>query len=85
MPESDASYTRKLSDVLREKDVDALREFLIVSAENRDPDYVAEVEAIPEEELRKRMYKMILARPDLSDMHAEARTWLQEHGKDVGF
>lgn len=85
MPETDASYVSKLCEVLRTKDVEALRQFLIKSAENRDPDYVAEIEAIPAGELEKRMYKMIAARPDLADMHADARRWLNEHGAEVRF
>jgi hypothetical protein len=85
MPETDQTYAERLSAVLRTKNAGALRTFLAESAENRDPDYVEEIKAIPDEEMEKRMYKMIAARPDLSDMHAEARKWLKDHGIAVSF
>lgn len=85
MAESDAIYTRGLSYVLRHRDVDMLRDFLRSEAAARDPERVGEIESIPQDDLEMRMYKMILARPDLGDMHADARRWFRENGKEVRF
>jgi hypothetical protein len=62
--------------------VDELREFLKQEAVAREPDRALEIEVIPQRDLEIRMHKMILARSELSDMHADARRWLREH--DIG-
>lgn len=85
MADSDSIYVRQLCDVLRKRDVEALREFLKVEAAARDPARAAEIEAIPDDDLQVRMYKMILARPELAEIHADARRWLQEHDVEVRF
>lgn len=85
MAESDAIYSKGLSYVLRKRDVDTLREFLKSEAAARDPRRVSEIDAISEDDMQKRMYKMILARPELADMHADARRWLREHEAEVSF
>lgn len=84
MPDSDAKYVQRLSSVLRKRDVEELRDFLKQEAAQRDPEHVAEVDAIPNHDLETRMHKMILARPDLADLHADARRWLRENSVRVG-
>jgi hypothetical protein len=79
MAGSDAIYVKQLSEVLKTRDVDTLREFLKSEAVARDPERVVEIESISHDDLQMRMYKMILARPELGDMHADARRWLREH------
>jgi hypothetical protein len=83
MAELDSGYVRRLSYVLRKRDVDELREFLKQEAAMRDPTRVAEIEEITDHNLEFRMHKMILARPDLADMHADARRWLHENEQSV--
>ena len=83
MLESDTAYVRGLLNVLRKRDVDALRGFLIEEAELRDPSRVAEIQSIGDDNLEARMYKMILARTELGELHADARRWLREHGREV--
>ena len=85
MHNSDTVYLRRLSTVLKKRDVDALREFLKEEAAARDPERMAEIESISSEDLETRMYKMILARPELADLHADARRWLRDRGKEVRF
>ena len=78
MADMDAGYVQRLTYVLRKRDVDELRKFLKHEAAAREPERIAEVEAIPDHDLEMRMHKMILARPDLGDLHADARRWLRE-------
>jgi len=85
MSDSDTVYLTGFISVLRKRDVVELREFLKQEAALRDPARVAEIESMPDEDLETRMYKMILARPELRDLHPDARRWLRDHGKDVRF
>lgn len=85
MASNDASYGKRLSDVLKLRDVATLRAFLIEEAKMRDPERIMEIDSISDEDLEKRMYKMIIARPDLGDMHADARRWLRDNGEDEHF
>ncbi|MBI2842852.1 MAG: hypothetical protein HYX78_05575 [Armatimonadetes bacterium] len=83
MDVTDAIYRNRLADVLRRRDTGVLRDFLKEEAAARDPSRVGEIEMIPDDVLESRMYKMILARPDLGDIHAEARRWLREHDQRI--
>lgn len=85
MPDMNAAYVKGLLTILKKRDVDALRDFLREEAEARNPEMADEIKYIPDEELETRMYKMILARQELGDLHADARRWLREHGKEVKF
>ena len=85
MADIDATYVKQLSIVLRKRDIDALREFLREEASTRDPLMAAEIDEISDCDLETRMYKMILARPDLSDIHSDARRWMNEHNQVVRF
>jgi hypothetical protein len=80
MADTDTIYTANLSAVLRKRDTAALRDFLKAEACGRDPDRVDEIDEIAKTDLEVRMYKMILSRPDLADLHADARRWLTGHG-----
>jgi hypothetical protein len=85
MPDSDTAYIRGLVSVLRKRDVDELRAFLKEEATIRDTSRANEIDSIDDESLESRMYKMILARKELTDLHADARRWLNEHGVEVRF
>ena len=79
--DDDIVYVRQMGGVLRKNDVAALRDFLAASAEERnDPGEAMEIRGIPEADMEARMHKMIVARKDLEDIHAESREWLVAHG-----
>jgi len=81
----DADYARRLVEVLKTRDVQKLRQFLRASAAAQDPNSVAEIDAISPEEMEVRMHKMIIARPELSELHGESRRWLAQRGKTVSY
>jgi hypothetical protein len=77
------SYVTQLGAVLRRRDLGALRRFLIESAERFGDDrQVADVEGKSDAEMEELLHRMIVARPDLSDLHRASREWLFRHGID---
>ncbi len=84
MPPREPSYVAQLGSVLRRRDVLALRAFLLQSAERfGDTKQVADVEQKSEDELEELLHRMIVARPDLEDLHRASREWLFRHGIDA--
>ena len=81
MPRSaDQSYKARLGEVLRRRDPAALHLFLRQSAAGYgDERQVSEVEERSHLEMEELMHRMILARPDLSELHAESQAWLATH------
>jgi len=78
------SYVAQLGSVLRRRDVVALRAFLLTSAERfGDTGQVADVLAKSADELEELLHRMIVARPDLEDLHRASREWLFRHGIDA--
>jgi hypothetical protein len=78
------SYTAKLGEVLRGRDARALRAFLLDSAGRfGDTKQVADVEQKSDSELEELLHRMIVARPDLEDLHRASREWLFRHGIDT--
>ena len=78
------SYAARLGAVLRRRDVVALRAFLIESAQRfGDDTQVSDVQAKSDEEMEELLHRMIVARPDLNDLHRASRQWLFEHGIDT--
>jgi hypothetical protein len=78
------SYVTQLGNVLRRRDVGVLREFLLRSAERfGDSRQVADVQAKSPEEMEELLHRMIVARPDLKDLHRASREWLFRHGIDT--
>ena len=62
----------------------ALRAFLVQSAERfGDAKQVADVQEKSEDELEELLHRMIVARPDLDDLHRASREWLFHHGIDA--
>ena len=62
----------------------ALRAFLLQSAERfGDATQVADVQEKSEDELEELLHRMIVARPDLDDLHRASREWLFHHGIDA--
>jgi hypothetical protein len=76
----DRSYVAQLGDVLRQRDVTALRAFLEAQAGRYgDARQVDAIRAQSDAELEALLRRMTLARPDLADLHAESQRWLAAH------
>ena len=83
MPQ-EPSYVAQLGSVLRRRDAAVLRELLVRSAERfGDSRQVADVQAKSPEEMEELLHRMIVARPDLKDLHRASREWLFRHGIDA--
>lgn len=84
MSTREPSYPAQLGAVLRRRDPRALRTFLMRSAQRfGDERQVADVEAKSDDELSELLHRMIVARPDLQDLHRASREWLFRHGIDA--
>jgi hypothetical protein len=74
---------QELAAVLRRRDPAALRAFLADSARrfgnDREADELAHRDLA---EMTLIMHQMIVARPDLRDIHADSQRWLRAHGLD---
>ena len=78
------SYAAQLGVVLRRRDPLGLRDFLRRSAEQfGDARQVEDIDSKSEAELEELLHRMIVARPDLQDLHRESRAWLFQHGIDT--
>jgi hypothetical protein len=78
------SYAAQLGKVLRLRDADQLRQFLLESARRfGDEKQVADVEGKSDDEMHELLHRMIVARPDLKDLHRPSREWLFRHGIDT--
>jgi hypothetical protein len=78
------SYAAQLGAVLRRRDAAALRQFLLESARRFGDDrQVADVEGRSPGDMEELLHRMIVARPDLSDLHRVSREWLFRHGIDA--
>ena len=81
MTAGDRDYVRRLGEVLRRRDPEALRGFLVEQAARfGDERQVADVRERNTAELEALLHRMIVARPDLADLHAESERWLATHG-----
>jgi hypothetical protein len=61
-----------------------LREFLLQSAEKfGDARQVEDVQTRTDGEMEELLHRMIIARPDLNDLHRASREWLFRHGIDA--
>jgi hypothetical protein len=80
---SDRDYKSRLGAVLRRRDPSELKAFLGQSAAGYGDDrQVRDVESRSPEAMRELMHRMIVARPDLADLHVESRAWLA--GRSAG-
>jgi hypothetical protein len=81
---AEPSYRAQLGNVLRRQDIVVLRAFLLQSAERfGDDKQVDDVRAKSDDELEELLHRMIVARPDLEDLHRASREWLFRHGIDT--
>jgi hypothetical protein len=77
------SYRAQLGTVLRRRDVPALRTFLRdAAARYGDERQIADIDDKSDDELEALLHRMIVARPDLQDLHRASREWLFKHGID---
>jgi hypothetical protein len=77
------SYVTKLGAVLRQRNAATLRRFLIENAARfGDQKQVADVEGKSDADMEELLHRMIVARPDLRDLHRASREWLFRHGID---
>ena len=84
MPPGEPSYVTRLGNVLRQRDIGVLRAFLLRSAERfGDTRQVDDVQAKSDADLEELLHRMIVARPDLEDLHRASREWLFRHGIDT--
>ncbi len=84
MPPGEPSYVTRLGNVLRQRDIGVLRAFLLRSAERfGDTRQVDDVQTKSDDELEELLHRMIVARPDLEDLHRASREWLFRHGIDT--
>jgi hypothetical protein len=84
MPPREPSYPAQLGAVLRRRDPKALKHFLLASARRfGDERQIADVEEKSDEQLTELLHRMIVARPDLGDLHRASREWLFRHGIDA--
>jgi predicted ATPase len=78
------SYAAQLGAVLRRRDAPALKQFLLASAQRfGDERQVADVQQKSNDEMQELLHRMIVARPDLQDLHRASREWLFRHGIDA--
>ncbi|MBV9580748.1 MAG: hypothetical protein JO057_19375 [Chloroflexi bacterium] len=78
------SYATRLGAILRRRDPAALRQFLLESAERFGDDrQVTDVASKSDAEMQELLHRMIVARPDLADLHRASREWLFRHGIDA--
>jgi hypothetical protein len=76
----DQAYVVELGRVLRTKSPSALRDFLVEQARRYgDARQIAEIESRDAADLEALMHRMVLARPDLADLHPTSRRWLASH------
>ena len=78
------SYPAQLGAVLRQRNPEALRRFLVESASRfGDSRQVADVTDKSADEMEELLHRMIVARADLSDLHRASREWLFRAGIDT--
>ncbi|HZU06612.1 MAG TPA: hypothetical protein VFB73_11620 [Chloroflexota bacterium] len=80
-PAGGGRYVQELGAVLRRRDPLALQAFLVASARRFGNEREAsELERRSPAEMELLLHRMILARPDLRDLHADSQRWLRAHG-----
>jgi hypothetical protein len=78
----DRSYVAQLGEVLRQRDVGALRAFLEAQAGRYgDSRQVDAIRAQSDAELETLLHRMIVSRPDLAQLHAESQRWLARQAR----
>ena len=77
MTADERSYVAQLGEVLRRRDVTALRAFLESQAGRYgDERQVEAIRAQSDAEIEALLHRMIISRPDLAELHPESQRWL---------
>ena len=77
------SYVAQLAAILRRGNPRVLRQFLMDNAARfGDQRQVDDIESKSDAEMEELLHRMILARPDLQDLHRGSREWLFRQGLD---
>ena len=77
-PKDYQTYVNELAETLRARDLARVKEFYLRWKEKM------ELRPLPPDELLEaQMHQMICEFPSLSDLQAESRRWLLEHGSPV--
>ena len=80
MTAGDRTYAAQLGQVLRQRNISALRTFLEAQAGRYgDESQVDAIRAQSDAEIETLLHRMTLARPDLAGLHAESERWLRFH------
>ncbi len=70
----DLSYRERLGNTLKKRDHQVLRDFLLQQARTfGDNAQVAAISSQSDDEMAQLMHRMILARPDLKELHSASR------------
>ena len=79
-----SSYIAQLAAVLRRQNPRVLRQFLVDNAARfGDQRQVDDVLSKSDAEMEELLHRMIVARPDLQDLHRASREWLFHQGIDT--
>lgn len=76
-----ANFHRRLNRILRKQDVKAFKAH--VAAHPGQAGRLSHCLGLSDELAEAEMYKAILIRSPLKDLHAKARTWLEDRGIDA--
>lgn len=75
--QTDRDYFEELGMVLRRRDPEALREFLMGKARQfGDEAQICQIAGQSAPEMEALLHRMITVRPDLRELHQESRSWL---------
>ena len=74
-----AEYNRALVEALRSTDPKKVRAFAAEWGQRLGNRGLLQLARASDETVERRMWMMIRDRPDLSELHAEAETWLASH------
>ena len=77
-------YNQELAATLRQRDINALRQFAAKWGKIMGNQSLLNLAAAPDDFVAVRMRMMIVDRPDLADLHEEARRWLLEKRRPGG-
>ena len=76
-----ANFHRRLNHILRKQDVKAFKAH--VAAHPRQAGRLSHCLGLSDELAEVEMYKAIMVRSPLKELHPKARKWLEEHGAEV--
>ena len=76
------AYNQALVAALRSLDPAGLRRFAVVWGERLANRALKRLASATNDDVEKRLWMMIIERPDLADLHPRAVAWLEQHGAE---